>query len=452
MKNSPNFFPLTALLVVLMFLPLVHSVSAQLFYRPGTPDRTFGTAGIARTPLVGAGNEEWVKDALVQPDGKIVTAGFRAYQNSTKFQLNRYHANGMLDTGFGFGGIALTSFGGGNAKVLSIAIQPDGRILAAGRSNGDFALARYNTNGTLDQAFGTNGVVLSDFAGFAETAIDEAGKVFLNADGRIMVAGTAMVTPVGMDTRQGRLIIVRYEPDGTIDHLFGRRGSVVMPLPLGNYSLSSAVRSDDGSLFLTAYAIQSIYYGPGQSETSYDAVMFKFMPNGKPDRAFGQNGVVRDTTPEGNFNIVGILPTHQLLVTQRGALLRFNADGTFDSVVLPNQHIYINGETFLPRRYMVQSDGKLIVTGRVPSPPSTPFSVEIAIARLFPDGQPDVSFGYGGRTGPLPDDFSPSDQLLFLQPDGKVLNVSNAAYIPYRVLIARFIGDLPTAPGAAAKQ
>jgi len=140
----------------------------------GTLDTTFGTGGKVTTgfvdtvfgPISGS-----AYSLLLQPDGKIVLAGYANLKGGESFALARYNANGTLDAGFGTGGKVSTDFDpsgqGSFAFAYSIALQQDGKIVAVGEStiNGqrDFALARYNSNGSLDAGFGTGGKLNTDF-------------------------------------------------------------------------------------------------------------------------------------------------------------------------------------------------------------------------------------------------------------------------------------------------
>ncbi|WP_330308160.1 MULTISPECIES: calcium-binding protein [unclassified Streptomyces] len=146
----------------------------------GNLDTSFGGTGKVVTPFdQGAlGN-----DMALQPDGRIVVAG---YTGSTAFDfaLVRYNTDGGLDTTFGTGGRVITDFGDYDV-AQSLGVQPDGRIVAAGYSGGDFALARYTTSGGLDATFGTGGKTTTDLGGSADRANDMA----LQSDGRIVAAG-----------------------------------------------------------------------------------------------------------------------------------------------------------------------------------------------------------------------------------------------------------------------
>src|SRR5205085_6356209 len=108
------------------------------------------------------------------------------------FALARYNSDGTLDATFGSGGKVTTVFGTNGAVALALALQPDGKIVAAGvtaSSTSNFALARYNTNGTLDTSFGSGGKVTTNFSG----GNDYARGVAIQADGKIVVAGSSNI-------------------------------------------------------------------------------------------------------------------------------------------------------------------------------------------------------------------------------------------------------------------
>ena len=140
----------------------------------GSPDLSFGSGGFASIPL----------PLTIQPDGKIITGG-------ANFSLARYNINGSLDTSFGLNGLVTTPIGAGNAYINSAAIQPDGKILAAGSSIGsngtsDFTLVKYNGDGSLDATFGGgDGITTVDF----NNSWDSASKVVLDSQGRAVVVG-----------------------------------------------------------------------------------------------------------------------------------------------------------------------------------------------------------------------------------------------------------------------
>ena len=181
----------------------------------GTPDNSFDTDGIVTTDF-GTSNDRG-QSVAVQADGKILVAG-TSYNGGSNdgFALVRYNANGTTDTSFDTDGIVTTDIGNSSDSGQSVAVQADGKILVAGDSyngstNYDFALVRYNTNGTTDTSFDSDGKVTTDVG----TTNDSGYSVAVQADGKILVAGDS-----GYPNRSSDIVLVRY--DGT---LVGTSGS-----------------------------------------------------------------------------------------------------------------------------------------------------------------------------------------------------------------------------------
>jgi uncharacterized delta-60 repeat protein len=184
----------------------------------GLPDPAFGTDGLTTTPV---GLVSGAEALVLQPDGKIVVGGFGGSGGGhSKATLVRYDAGGSLDPAFGSGGIATLEGTLSDAEVRALALQPDGKIVAAGNDGGrGLLLARYTPNGTLDQGFGSGGRVLTELDGNSE-----ATGVAVQPDGKIVAAGR---------TRDGSVdtyAVARYDAAGSLDLSFGRRGVVVSRL------------------------------------------------------------------------------------------------------------------------------------------------------------------------------------------------------------------------------
>jgi len=180
----------------------------------GTLDASFGTGGRVITAFADSQGLAGVFSIALQPDGKIVAAGGAKLDGKYDFTLARYNSNGTLDAGFGTGGRVVTDFGGSDDGAEAVALQQDGKIVAAGFARGvDFALARYNGDGTLDTSFGTGGRVITDFAGFSDTAY----AVAVQPDGKIVASGSAGIINTGFD-----FALARYNRDGTLDASFGK--------------------------------------------------------------------------------------------------------------------------------------------------------------------------------------------------------------------------------------
>src|SRR6266540_4901530 len=161
------------------------------------PSRSFGTGGKVRGPI---GDLEAI---ALQRDGKIVAVG-------ADFLVARYNPDGSLDASFGAGGVVRTSFGGVSQGGVAVAIQTDGEIIAAGIAvaadgNSEFALARYNPDGSLDQSFGTSGKVVTPTG----WCCDFVHTILLRPDGKIVAIGQTLA---------------RYNLDGSLDTTFGVGG------------------------------------------------------------------------------------------------------------------------------------------------------------------------------------------------------------------------------------
>ncbi len=167
----------------------------------------------------------------LQIDGKIVVAGDASNGSNVDFAVVRYTATGLLDTSFGIGGKVTTAINSGDDGASSVAIQKDGKIVAAGYSDdGDrlFALLRYNEDGSLDTGFGNGGKVTTAVEG----TIDTAQCVAVQEDGRILVSGRSSGPVSGTvgNSDFGDFALLRYNTDGSLDTSFGSGGKVITNL------------------------------------------------------------------------------------------------------------------------------------------------------------------------------------------------------------------------------
>ena len=164
---------------------------------------------------------------------------------------------GKLDLTFGIDGLVTTDFGSTSDGAGSVAIQADGKILVTGTTvppgaGADFALARYNSDGSLDTTFGTDGKVTTDFG-----SQDSAGSVAIQADGKIVVTGVSIQPGTGYD-----FALARYNTDGSLDTTFDGDGKVTTDFGFSyDYGMDLAIQAD-GRIVVTGWSIQ-----PG---TGYD--------------------------------------------------------------------------------------------------------------------------------------------------------------------------------------
>jgi uncharacterized delta-60 repeat protein len=173
----------------------------------------------------------------IQSDSKIVAVGEADFSATIAFAIARFKPNGELDPTFGTGGRVFTTFNSLASSGTSIAIQPDAKILAGGFTGGNqrFALARYQTDGTLDPTFDGDGKVTTAFSGNAMCL-----AMVLQSDGRIVAAG-GLTNPAG-----GRdFVLTRYNSNGALDNTFGNLGTVITDFGGADFAFTVVLQPDD---------------------------------------------------------------------------------------------------------------------------------------------------------------------------------------------------------------
>jgi uncharacterized delta-60 repeat protein len=195
---------LLALALVILFL--CSTLPGRTQAAAGDLDPTFGVGGKVSTDF---GADDSANDVAIQSDGKIVVVG-RTFFN---FALARYNRDGSLDPDFGSGGKVITE-ANSIVSAQAVAIQSDGKIVVAGQDSEDFATIRYNSDGTLDTSFGVGGKVVTNFFNH-----DAALAIALQPDGKIIVGG-------GFQNARRRFdfALARYNSDGSLDTSFGAGG------------------------------------------------------------------------------------------------------------------------------------------------------------------------------------------------------------------------------------
>lgn len=232
----------------------------------GALDTSFGGDGKVRTKFRG---EAQAGGVAVQPDGAIVVVGRAGGQ----FALARHKRHGALDTSFGGDGKVRTEFWLGDAGAVDVAIQPDGKILVAGSTAGEWAVARYEADGTLDTSFGRDGKVRTDFT----SGPDNASALVIQSDGKIVVVGRAGYRGFAL---------ARYRRGGSLDSSFGDEGKVRTFFG----SLDSVRASADG----VAIQEDGKIVAAGWAGGNYVRVaLARYEVNGTLDTSFGGDGRVR---------------------------------------------------------------------------------------------------------------------------------------------------------------
>ncbi|MFJ8629480.1 calcium-binding protein [Streptomyces sp. NPDC093568] len=414
-------------------LAFVVAVPHDAFAAPGDLDTTFGTGGrVSITTSTYAEGE----DVAVQPDGKIVSVGYEQDPEflDGEFALTRHNADGSVDTSFGGGdGEVLTDFENGEDVAQRVAVQPDGKIVVAGRhqeTDDEFAgccwftVARYNSDGSVDTSFGGgDGWVSPGLAGGAEQAVGVA----VQPDGKI----------VGGAYAGGWFAVVRYLPDGSPDGAFGGGDGVVMTAFSdtggGGASAQDMALQPDGKIVMVGDA----------GETAFDFAVARYNPDGSPDTTFSGDGkVTTDLGGENSAYAVGVQSTGKIIAGGFSAgaftLVRYNLDGSRDTTFGTGGLATTDfGGTAGVRDLEVQSDDRIIAGGAGQAG-------DFLLARFNADGGLDTGFGTGGRTTT---DFGSGDRLnaLALQSDGRFVAFGNSGFNGLRVM-ARYLGGVGTPP------
>lgn len=281
---------------------LLFSLNSSLL-AAGILDPNFGNGGKIILDL--GATMDSIGAAVLQPDGKIIIAGGTFPSNSTTsfadFVVVRLNADGSLDGTFGSGGFVTTDFTGGQDRATSVALLPDGKIIAAGYAETPlvlnsrrtaYAMVRYNPNGSLDASFGTGGKVHSDFgAGYQIIS-----KILIQSNGKIIAFGTASGDSIAIPTR---IVLTRYDSDGSIDSSFGTNGRFFIRFnEAGRFTegtnLRDAAIQPDGKIIITGHAsvfipgcISSPTSPPVNCYILY-SFMFRYTPQMTLDRKFGR--------------------------------------------------------------------------------------------------------------------------------------------------------------------
>lgn len=294
----------------------------------GSQDNSFGVSGIVTTqvsPSSFSPNSR-VQAVLLQPDGKILTAGLAfvdAPLPHADWALARYDANGVLDTTFGTGGKVTGIFAGimtANAVATSLLLQPDGKIVAGGfvqslSAGSDFGLARFNSDGSLDPTFGTGGKLTTDWGSNGEQI---NGLAFQTDQSQLKIVAVGEFA--GGPTNH-EYAVARYLPNGSLDPSFGTAGKVVTFVPPSGGDAAAAAVQSDGKIVVTGA-------GP-------DVTMARFNRDGTIDSTFGSGGTVSTLMAGGAFpDAIAIQPDHKFLVSGAWGgcfvTVRYLADGSLD--------------------------------------------------------------------------------------------------------------------------
>ena len=422
-----------ALVTVSVALAMMLAAAAPATAGTGDLDPTFAVGGKTTTDL--GGTYDWAYATALQPDGRVVAAGMTNAHGTYDFAVARYTASGSLDPSFGNHGVAITDFGRSDDRAFALAIQPDGRIVVGGVSDRtgskDFALARYQPDGTLDGTFGEDGLLVTPVR---PLTTDIVHGLALQPDGKILAAGVTYDDTVSLRP-QGDFLLVRYTPEGGLDPAFGVGGIVTTNFAGESYDEPYAIAlQPDGRIVLGGYS--NTGGGVGRIFGADNLALARYLPNGLLDPEFGDRGTV--VVDAGSlFESIRALALDQaghIVATgrtngeRRGDLLvaRFNRDGTLDAsfgTSHPGMTITDLGTAEEGLTSVALAPDGTIIGGGIVAPNA---NGDLALVRYDPTGHFDRSFGHGGTA--TVDIGGRDDRLrgLALQPDGQVVVVGSS--------------------------
>ena len=439
------------------FLPRPEALEGrQLLSAAGTLDPTFGTNGVALTTLsTSTYPDESAHDVQIQTDGKIVVAGYAATaKTSNDFALARYNANGSLDTTFGSGGKIRTDFGGTRDSAAALAFQTDGKIVVVGISN-------RNTS-TKAGSLPNNDFAIARYnpTGSLDTTFGAGGKVSTSAsadsslnlsDGAYAVAlqpdGKIVVAGTTFNGTKRDFAVVRYDANGNLDPTFGSGGKVTTAVGSGDDWLYGLALQSDGKIVVA-----------GQASGSSGLALVRYTAEGRLDPAFGPVGNGKVMTANAlHFRVYGglvIQPDGKIAVAGDAlignnyefAIARYDANGNLDLNFNPNG---LNPGIATIGTPSSQDFGQAVALQ-----PDGKFvlggdsktgtsSYDTALARINADRSPDASFGANGF---LTRSFGTGDDEawgLALGPNGRIVTAGVARNATTTFAVARFLGDLP---------
>jgi uncharacterized delta-60 repeat protein len=389
-----GFSLLLAAVFLSVNLPRIEAVGNHL-------DTTFANNGIAVVSFFG---DDRAYDVAIQPNGKIVVAGTKdapGTTDNTDFAVVRLNSNGSPDTTFNSTGTVVTPVLG-DGVVNAVAIQPDGKIVVAGRAvvNGipQFCLVRYNTNGSLDTSFDGNGIVYTRMNSADPNNISEAEDVTVQPDGKIVAVGYSR----GLDFSYYEWAIGRYNTNGSPDSTFDGDGKVILDFGTNSQGSAESVIIQPNGRILVG----------GVGTADIDFVLVRLNSNGLPDNAFGSSGVVITDNTNG-IKEIKLLSDGKIVAAAGNnstlfQMARYNSNGTLDNTFDGDGRL--SSSAFGIKTFDIQPDGKIVGVVNV--------NGQFVSIRINANGTIDAGYGRGGRLTTSIGIIS-SPESIAIQPDGK---------------------------------
>jgi uncharacterized delta-60 repeat protein len=350
------------------------------------------TTGVGTVRVDLTGQLDYAESVQLQANGGILVGGYSQHlawgypgapgEESYGYELDhsviRLNPDGTLDASFAEGGVDVVPAGVDPEWDYEVmAVQADGRVVAASSVDGGIRVERFNSDGTLDGTFGTGGAltIASDLHGGMDIKTQPDGTLYVS----VRDAGQAEVT--------------KLSGDGTVVTGFGDKGTLALnttPDPWAG-DISTRVQPDGSVVLGAVYLVEVPHDSPTDIRFAQVYALQRFTPDGELDTRFGDQGILyfdpalglRDDSDvtvqaDGKIIVVG----HNV-ETSVASVLRLNADGSFDTGFGEKGIVTIDDSS--PDAVTVQADGKIVVAGL--------HNRDFNITRLNADGSLDTSFG-----------------------------------------------------------
>lgn len=382
------------------------------FAAPGDLDTSLNSTGKVFT-AIGSGDDT-ARAVALQPDGKIVAVGHCFNGNDDDFCLVRYLSTGALDTSFGSAGKVTTAIGDGGDYATAVALQPDGKIVAAGYcsngTNDDFCLARYLNNGTVDVSFNGTGKVLTAIG----SGTDAARALALQPDGKIVVAGFC---ESGV---RFVFCLARFQSSGPLDASFNGTGTVTTVIG-SNFSFAFALALQPDGKIIAA--------GTCNNGSNNDFCLARYLVDGALDLSFNGTGWLLSPIGNGHDDAFAAAVSPDGKIVLAGScsngmnndfcLGRYLSNGAFDTSFNGTGKVFtpIDNSNDLAIGIVLQPDGKIVTAGFCSNGNDNDFCV----ARYLSHGALDPSFNGTGKALTAMGSGTDFARALALQPDGKIV-------------------------------
>lgn len=430
----------------------------------GVLDTHFGINGVS---YVDFDNYQAIATAsAIQSDGKLIIAGTAstvANNYDGNFALARLNTNGTLDNSFSYDGKLLTPFSTASnivhyAMCWCIGVLPDGKIIAAGESSSSttsFTIAKYNSDGSLDNSFGSNGTMedqIETSSPVVTQNISSARSIYVQNDGKFILCGTSITHDVN-NGNYLKLALVRYNSDGSHDNTFGINGKTFITLNnnpaafniYGPEELDMKLINDSNKLTVIITKNSTTDFNDIDSRN-----ILRFNNDGSLDTSFGNGGRINSSTGlintinasickqlNGNYVTVGWNSSNNfcaLSYTTAGIISNdFGINGVFTTAF---------GSTNEDKAFdaAVQSDGKIILCGTTTD--QTYGTTDLVLCRIENNGNLDTTFGTAGKVKNHIDGTNQSEQNILLDTEGRIIvftTIYGTAQIHNSFVITRYL-------------